>query len=59
MSEFVNVSRHAIDVPGGALVAPLGRVELEPELAEPLVRAGLLQDVTPAKPAPKKKGTSA
>ena len=59
MPVYMNLQRHAVDVPGGAFVAPGGSCELEAEVAEPLVQAGVLTERLPV-PEPKttKKGAS-
>lgn len=58
MSRYVNLSAHAIDVPGGAVVAAAAFVELDDAAAETLVRAGVLQAAPdPEAPAPKSKSS--
>jgi hypothetical protein len=42
MSLYRNPLAHAIDLPGGALLAPGEEAELNDEDAEPLVEAGTL-----------------
>lgn len=57
---YVNVCTHAIDTPSGAVVAPLGFVELDDADAEALVAAGLVQAAPDpaATPTKSKKGSS-
>lgn len=58
MSTYLNVSQHAIDLPGGALLAPGGACELEDDGAELLVHQGLLVQVPAAAKAKAKKEAS-
>ena len=60
MTSYANMTQHAIDVPGGALLAPLETCELEDDIAAPMVEQGLLQAVpdAPASKAKPKKETA-
>jgi|SoimicmetaTmtLPC_FD_contig_41_9661245_length_604_multi_1_in_0_out_0_1 hypothetical protein len=57
MTTYANMAQHAIDVPGGALLAPLDTCDLDDDVAAPLVEQGVLQAVPEDAPASRAKAT--